>query len=56
MLPALVELERMQLPIALGAGRNAGILETMVAARCTDAGCIRVKKVGCWKALLFAGE
>jgi len=53
---ALVELARMQLSIALGAGRNAGILETMAAARCTDAGCIRVKKVGCWKALLFAGE
>ena len=37
---ALAELARMQLPTALGAGRNAGILETVAAARCTDASCI----------------
>ena len=41
---ALVELARMQLSIALGAGRNAGILEMVAAARCTNAGCIHVKR------------
>ena len=40
---ALAKLERMQLPTVLGSGRNACILETVAAARCTDAGCIRVK-------------
>ena len=40
---AFVGLARMQLPTALGARQNAGILETVVAARCTDAGCIRTK-------------
>jgi hypothetical protein len=40
---ALAGLARMQWLIALGAVRNAGILETVAAARCTDAGCIRVK-------------
>ena len=41
---ALPELARMQWSTALGAGRNAGILETVAAARCTDAGRIRVKR------------
>ena len=41
---ALAKLARMQLSTALGSGKNAGILETAVAARCTDAGCIRVKR------------
>ena len=41
---ALAELARMQLLTALGAGRNAGILETVADARCTDAGCILVKR------------
>ena len=40
---ALAELARMQLLTALGAGRNAGILETVAAARCMDVGCIHVK-------------
>ena len=40
---ALAKLVRMQLPTALGAGRNASILEMVVAARCTNVGCIRVK-------------
>ena len=41
---ALAELARMQLPTALEAGQNAGILETVADARCTDAGCILVKR------------
>ena len=40
---ALAELVRMQYPTALGARRNASILEIVVAARCTDAGCIHAK-------------
>lgn len=46
---ALAELARMRPLIALGAKRNAGILETVDAARCTDAGCIRVKRWGAVK-------
>ena len=41
---ALAELVRMQPPITLGARRNAGILEMVADARCTDVGCIRVKR------------
>ena len=41
---ALAKLARMQPPIALGARRNASILKTVAAARCTDVGCIRVKR------------
>ena len=41
---ALAKLVTMQQPIALGAGRNAGILETVVSTRCTNAGCICVKR------------
>ena len=40
---ALAELARMQQPTALGARQNAGILETVAAARCMDVGCIHVK-------------
>ena len=39
----LTELAKMPLPTALGAGRNAGILEMEAAARCTDACSIHVK-------------
>jgi len=41
---ALPELARMQLLTTLGSGQNAGILETVAAARHTDAGCIHVKR------------
>ena len=40
---ALAELARMQRPTALCGERNAGILETVAAARCTNAGCIHAK-------------
>ena len=40
---SLAELVRMQRSTALDGGRNAGILKTVVAARCTYAGCIHAK-------------